>query len=262
MKGKLVVEWLLCLMYSVYLVRCSEVCEIHATIIRRIENEGFHRDVNSLVEIVTGHSTLWGDCLVILEESMPSGLYVNPDQLADLQRVGQVHACPVGHVDVEASQRNSPPHFVHVYSMLNRTENLLSASLSLPFHVRYHSPVPHGGYSVVELGAPSLLLRCKNDVKCVQGKRVRAPCEPCRQEMCTWVNLSYKTNSPRISMYVPVGNATHQGLVTIITLLVTCGGCVYILSAIAEAYPNTKTRRELLHSRQSHCSATCNPTYK
>ena len=24
-------------------VQCKEVCEIHATIIRRIENEGFHR---------------------------------------------------------------------------------------------------------------------------------------------------------------------------------------------------------------------------
>lgn len=24
-------------------VQCKEVCEIHATIIRRVENEGFHR---------------------------------------------------------------------------------------------------------------------------------------------------------------------------------------------------------------------------
>jgi hypothetical protein len=24
-------------------VQCEEVCEIHATIIRRVENEGFHR---------------------------------------------------------------------------------------------------------------------------------------------------------------------------------------------------------------------------
>jgi hypothetical protein len=48
------------------------------------------RDINSLVEIVTGSSTPWGDCMVILEESMPSGLYVNPDQLSDMRRFGQV----------------------------------------------------------------------------------------------------------------------------------------------------------------------------
>ena len=48
------------------------------------------RDIHSLVEIVTGSSTPWGDCMVILEESMPSGLYVNPDQLSDMQRFGQV----------------------------------------------------------------------------------------------------------------------------------------------------------------------------
>lgn len=48
------------------------------------------RDIHSLVEIVTGHFTLLDDCVMILEESMPSGLYVNPDQLADMRRFGQV----------------------------------------------------------------------------------------------------------------------------------------------------------------------------
>ena len=66
-------------------------------------------------------------------------------------------------------------------------------------------------------------------------------------------------NSPRISMYVPVGNSSHQGLVTIVTLLVTCGGCVYILSAIADAYSNARSRREQ-HSRELQCPSECNPS--
>ncbi|KAJ9601554.1 hypothetical protein L9F63_000297 [Diploptera punctata] len=260
MQRELIVKWLL-LTFTTCAVNCNKVCDIHATIIRRIENEGFHRDVNSLVEIVTGHSTLWGECMLILEEHMPSGLYVNPDQLADLRRVNQLQGCPIGKVDIEAPQKDSTPHSVQVYSHLNRTENLLSAHLSLPFHVRYHSPIAHGGYSIVKLGAPSLLLRCQNDVQCVQGRRVQAPCRPCKTEMCQWVNLTYKTNSPRINMYVPVGNSSHQGLVTLVTLLVTCGGCVYILSAIADSYSNARSRR-VRHSRQSPCPSECNPTHK
>ena len=98
-------------------------------------------------------------------------------------------------VDIEASEKDAVPHTVLVYSSLNRTENLLSASLTLPFHIRYHSPVPHGGYSTVQLGAPSLLLHCQNGMQCVQGERIRAPCRPCSQELCQWVNLAYKTVS-------------------------------------------------------------------
>ena len=98
-------------------------------------------------------------------------------------------------VDIEVSEKDAIPHTVHVYSSLNRTENLLSASLTLPFHIRYHSPAPHGGYSTVQLGAPSLLLHCQNGMQCVQGERIRAPCRPCSQELCQWVNLAYKTVS-------------------------------------------------------------------
>jgi len=95
---------------------------------------------------------------------------------------------------------------VHVYSSLNRTENLLSASLTLPFHIRYHSPIPHGGYSTVQLGAPSLLLHCQNGMQCVQGERIPAPCRPCSEELCQWVNLAYKTVSEievRVLVFTP-----------------------------------------------------------
>jgi hypothetical protein len=40
------VEWILVIQIAfsiLSLMQCKEVCEIHATIIRRIENEGFHR---------------------------------------------------------------------------------------------------------------------------------------------------------------------------------------------------------------------------
>ena len=68
-------------------------------------------------------------------------------------------------------------------------------------------------------------------------------------------------NSPRIGMYVPVGNSSHQGLVTILTLLVTCGGCVYILSAIADSYSTLRSRRGQ-PSRQLRLPTEHNPSRK
>lgn len=45
-KGELSVEWIPIIHIAfciLCVVQCDEICEIHATVIRRIENEGFHR---------------------------------------------------------------------------------------------------------------------------------------------------------------------------------------------------------------------------
>jgi hypothetical protein len=45
-KCELSVEWILIIQVAfciLCVVQCNEICEIHATVIRRVENEGFHR---------------------------------------------------------------------------------------------------------------------------------------------------------------------------------------------------------------------------
>ncbi|XP_067005392.1 phosphatidylinositol-glycan biosynthesis class X protein [Anabrus simplex] len=212
-------------------IECLEKCDIHATITRHVENEGFHRELHSLIEVIMGQPKLLTKCYVVLEELLPSGLYVNPDQLADLRRLGQVSACAQGHVDVEAPKQNSSSHLVHVYSFLEQTQNLLSAKVILPFHLRYHNPKPSGGYAQVHLDAPTLLLHCPVKVPCLEKhKKVIAPCRPCGKAKCQWHSVPYKTNSPNIKLSVPVGNLDHYFLVTVCTLFVTCVAAVYILS--------------------------------
>lgn len=49
------------------------------------------RQLHSLVEFIGGYGiTQRQHCFLAVKETLPSGLFVNPDQLEDLARLGQV----------------------------------------------------------------------------------------------------------------------------------------------------------------------------
>lgn len=50
----------------------------------------YFRELGSLVELVAQNPLEWKNCTVALQETIPSGLYVNQDQLMDLERQGSV----------------------------------------------------------------------------------------------------------------------------------------------------------------------------
>lgn len=65
-------------------------CDIHATLIRQIKNDGFHRELHTNLELILGHSTVpWKQCRIILSENLPNSIYVNPNELNDLRRLSQ-----------------------------------------------------------------------------------------------------------------------------------------------------------------------------
>ncbi|CAH0389646.1 unnamed protein product [Bemisia tabaci] len=64
-------------------------CNIFATILRETSNEGFHRKLTSLVEVVNVHSNL-DNCQLVLQENLPSNVFVNPDELRALARSKEV----------------------------------------------------------------------------------------------------------------------------------------------------------------------------
>lgn len=226
------------LLYSECLY-CIEDCDIHATITRRIENEGFHRDLHSLVEIVVDHADLWMNCSVILEEKMPAALYVNPDQLEEMQRFRQLPSCAavMGPVNVELPEATATEHTVIAFSPLQCTQNLLSAKLSLPVHARYRAPIPGGGHIEGHLNSPRMFLHCLEDT-CLRANAQATenfPCQPCTDftgKMCSWFSLPYETNSITMSIRTPVGNSDLRAFVVIVTLTVTWTATAYVLSTI------------------------------
>ncbi|XP_049804037.1 phosphatidylinositol-glycan biosynthesis class X protein-like [Schistocerca nitens] len=218
---------------------CVEDCDVHATITRRIENDGFHRDLHSLVEIVVDHADLWINCSVILEEKIPAALYVNPDQLQELQRFKQLSSCAavMGAVNIELPEAIATEHTVIAYSPLQCTQNLLSAKLSLPVHARYRAPIPGGGHVEGHLNSPRLFLHCLEDT-CLRANAQAAAnfsCQPCVEftgKNCSWFSLPYETNSVTMNIRIPVGNSDLRAIVVIVTLTITWTATVYVLSTI------------------------------
>uniref|UniRef100_A0A1B6EKN5 Phosphatidylinositol-glycan biosynthesis class X protein n=1 Tax=Cuerna arida TaxID=1464854 RepID=A0A1B6EKN5_9HEMI len=214
-------------------------CDFHVTIIRQLENDGFHREIHSLVELLGGYSIAQRQhCFLALRETLPSGLYVSPDQLEDLARLGQVQACANTSVDVEAPEPVSSNLSVLIYSGLERAENLLSAKLVLPVHARYHAPSEDGGYRPITVGTPELFLRCAGHLQCPELTSLTLPCYTCSEELCTWTQIPYKTNAETLNMLVPVGNMQHYYLVTFLTFTITTGGAVYILLVMVNSAAN------------------------
>uniref|UniRef100_A0A1B6KZA0 Phosphatidylinositol-glycan biosynthesis class X protein n=1 Tax=Graphocephala atropunctata TaxID=36148 RepID=A0A1B6KZA0_9HEMI len=214
-------------------------CDFHVTIIRQLENDGFHREIHSLVELVGGYAIVQRQhCFLALRETLPSGLYVSPDQLEDLARLGQVQACANTTVDVEAPEPVSSNLSVLIYSGLERAENLLSARLVLPVHARYHAPTEDGGYRPITVTVPELFLRCAGPLNCPDLTSLTLPCYTCSEDLCTWTQIPYKTNAESLNMLVPVGNMQHYYLVTFLTFTITTGGAIYILSVMVNSAAN------------------------
>lgn len=217
----------------------SSSCGLHATIVRQVEREGFHRELGSLIELVAQNPLEWQNCTIALQETIPSGLYVNQDQLMDLERQGTLTACPETFVDVEASQWHSEAFTVLVYSALQTAHNLLYAHLRMPIHLRYHAPTESGGYAAVFVPPPKLMIRCSNEITC--GRKdsyFSAPCDGCSGPQCSWLQLPFSTNTPKdgLRVMVPVGNKSLLSIVNAVTFLVTGGGCLYILSILVSTW--------------------------
>lgn len=84
-------------------VRCMQCTPVEALVTGNVENEGFHKYVNgfllSYCNCLVFRNIKWlveigskglSSCKVAIRQDVPAGLYVNPDQIADLNRVGKV----------------------------------------------------------------------------------------------------------------------------------------------------------------------------
>lgn len=216
-------------------------CDIHATLIRQIKNDGFHRELHTNVELILGHSTVpWKQCRIILSENLPNSIYVNPNELNDLRRLSQISARLNSSIDIEAPQHKSETLMVMQYSELEHTENLLSSILILPIHARYHSPRQYGGFYTAVIKAPKLLVHCSEQPECMKLKKYVLPCYEDSTDTCTWTEVNYKTNADKLNMPIPVGDSEHYMLVAAVTGLVAAGGCIYILSILASIWQYSK----------------------
>ncbi|CAH1154732.1 unnamed protein product [Phaedon cochleariae] len=225
---------LMCIFFSFHCVHCDECTKLDISITQKVEHEGFHRNILWLIESTHTPEQKWfqSDCKFSIKQDIPNGMFVNPDEIADLNRTGELISYIDGIVDVEAPAHESQEHIIYVF--LNQSD-IERASITLPVHMRYQRSQITGGYGKVLLRKPSLLMLCSESSKraCVRGLKVEAPCDETAHKVCIWKNFSYQALFDEVELYVPVGDLDDYPLVSIVTLLLGCTGCIYILSVLS-----------------------------
>ncbi|CAH1404541.1 unnamed protein product [Nezara viridula] len=208
-------------------------CSLQAYITRKIDSLGFHRNIYYNVSLKT--SCKIDQCKLCIQEILPSGMFVNTDQLRDLSRTKKLLASVDGHVDIESPSSISSRLLVRILGNLNEvTEQQFMGSSILPVHTRYQNPQPGGGFKTVNINKPELYIHCPEEYSQVKEEVFLTPCAGDNNMPLPFSKVAYSisTDDAVLKIDVPVGNSDSLLIVQMVTVFVTIIGSVYITGVI------------------------------
>ncbi|KAL6258332.1 hypothetical protein P5V15_010418 [Pogonomyrmex californicus] len=213
----------------VALFLCTQIVRIYARIEAEIdldvEGNGFHR---TLIYRVHFKNFTYDGCQAAIYMELPSALYVNTDEIAELRRRGMSTICSVGETDVELFAEKAGQQNVTICASIHSS----SSSLAIPIHQRYRYAHETGGYINVTLPEIKLLLGCRERIKDYRVSKIDL-CEPCVGLVAKWREIPYYMLNNRNYVWpIPVGDSSLSLFVTCATLLTTVIGAVFIGLAI------------------------------
>uniref|UniRef100_A0A803JHQ1 Phosphatidylinositol-glycan biosynthesis class X protein n=1 Tax=Xenopus tropicalis TaxID=8364 RepID=A0A803JHQ1_XENTR len=187
------------------------------------------RDLETSV-VVQGPAELVKHCRVLIQEHIPSGLYLDPYQLSSLRHHNLTEVLLLTPVDVEAPEYLSRGHTALVYTKPDPSCAHCYTS-TVPLHIRYHRPASQTDKVSITLQNPKLLLNCGQDfppTSCSPHSVTEAPCDLKDKELCQWLDLPYTADPNALNLEVPVGLAEDGPIVCAVTLIVTliCAGMI------------------------------------
>ncbi|XP_071576584.1 phosphatidylinositol-glycan biosynthesis class X protein [Temnothorax nylanderi] len=217
--SRIVVALLLC-------TRSVQICAgIGAEIDLDVEGSGFHR---TLIYRIHFENLTQDGCRVAIYMKLPSALYVNTDEIAEMRRRGTNMICSVGETDVELFAEKAGRQNVTTCASISSS----FSSLTIPVHQRYRYAHETGGYVNVTLPEPKLLLGCRERVRDHRVSKIDL-CEPCVSLMTKWREIPYRMSKNREYVWpIPVGDLSLSLFVTCATLLTTIIGAIFIGHAI------------------------------
>ncbi|XP_012585838.1 PREDICTED: phosphatidylinositol-glycan biosynthesis class X protein, partial [Condylura cristata] len=208
---------------------CSEI------ILRQdVLKDGFHRDL--VIKVKFGESIEdLQTCRLLIKQHIPTGLFVDPYELASLQERNITEAIMVSEdFNIEAPNYLSKESEVLIYARQDM-QCIDCFQAFLPVHYRYHRPHSKDGETFIVVNNPDLLMYCDQDfpiLKCWSQSEVAAPCALKSEDICQWNNMKYKSVYKNVTLPVPVGLTIHTSLVCSVTLLVTILCSTLILVAV------------------------------
>lgn len=195
---------------------------------KKVLNSGFHRELT--IRFYTDEGADVESCVVLVKQKIPANAYVDPYQIKEIKRSGGPDILVPMDVDVEkpAESSTAMDAFIYVTEAGKHVGRQIEYFTSFPIHVRYHAP--GDGFASFTVPTTDVLLRC-NMHTVWGGYMVEAPCNSANTSRCQWVKASVEELDP-VTITVPVGMKYHEQMVTVITLLVTSAGCLYLLFVI------------------------------
>ncbi|XP_022439884.1 phosphatidylinositol-glycan biosynthesis class X protein [Delphinapterus leucas] len=208
---------------------CSEI------ILRQeVLKDGFHRDL--LIKVKFGESIEdLQTCRLLIKQYIPTGLFVDPYELASLRERNITEAVMVSeNFNIEAPNYLSKESEVLIYARQD-SQCIDCFQAFLPVHYRYHRPHSKDGEIFIVLNNPDLLMYCDQEfpiLKCWAQSEVTAPCALNSKDNCQWNNMKYKSVYKNANLQVPVGLTIHTSLVCSVTLFITILCSTLILVAV------------------------------
>ncbi|XP_026201187.1 phosphatidylinositol-glycan biosynthesis class X protein [Anabas testudineus] len=197
-----------------------------ASVSVQIGKKGFHRELETTVEL---SPDVIHEVRVLLIHRCPSGVYVDPYQLASLSHKRDWQILLDSAIDLEVPAHKTSGFVAYVYSTLDGpTPKQLK--ITIPIHGRYSEPSFDGKtFTSVKIEPPELLLRTD---KCMEIDELEpytvmdAPCTADNSSMCSWVKMHHQQEHGAVILQFPVGDGSLVMPVCGGTLLVTLICCV------------------------------------
>lgn len=166
-------------------------------------------------------------CDVLLIQDIPSSVYVDTDQLSNLNRLNKLKTFVDSFVDVEQPTTKSDSFKVYIYEKLRKNLNI-----TLPVHFRYHAPSDKK-YNRVEIDSPKVFIsNCH-----MKGRTLELPCinssdigEIQPIATCTWTEIDVAQIT--LSFLIPVGNINSYYYVMPVTIFLSWIGCLFLTYVI------------------------------
>lgn len=158
-------------------------------------------------------------CDLLLLQEIPSSVYVDNDQLFNLNRLNKLKTFVNSYVDVEKSTSKAEGFKVFIFSQMRKNLNI-----TLPVHFRYHDPSDKK-FNRVEIESPKVYMgECQQ-----RGKVVTLPCRNSSEitdivdmnlvSYCPWIETELAPIT--LSFLIPVGNIQSYVFVLPVTIFVS-----------------------------------------
>ncbi|CAN6479964.1 unnamed protein product [Victoria cruziana] len=171
---------------------------------------GSHRQLVSSIKyqiqpsLVTDHPGQ--PCELVLIERLGPGVFADPFELQRLAHRGVfVDAAVFGDTNLELPSALSNQSVVEVHVKINHVSDSNirehEGTVTLPLHARY-PPLGEDSFSMVEIGSPDVLIRCKHQVASYSW---------------TLYNLDSRSGVDILKWMVPRGKESHASFVSVVT---------------------------------------------